>query len=570
MKRRFHALVQVLAIALCVGIIPQAGAEDEQKGEASRMEKIRLRPQEGKMNCAAQVPLLGNQTFSLGIPETIGSSEGMILNFPEVVIKWNQPEESGAVGYRCVAEGKVDYSVRLVPDVDFVDVTMNIKNISAKQWTNVFSFNCLNPVNAPKFKDWHLERTYMSKNGKPFRMDGTTRINEGAKPFMRTLQFYLHEDYEEVSPFVRGFRSTSPDKTDGSYIVTLSEDGDAYMGATSPKALFLFNNLDRCCIHSATTFGDIAPGKETSVRVRLYLARGTLEDFLNRYYSDFPEAKPKAREKVELEGLPAPSRGGFGRLGFTIRAPWMEEGQFVLRAPETLQCSLGLLFIDHKREDMPPLFMLQPFPVWQKDKESGGVTYSYRAENDVQFGCSAVPGEDEVDVTYTVANHRDEDITNIAAQMCLVCTDAAGFGKKLDVSRTLVRVDGKWTPLSQTHPSPEEVGRPPWIHANTKASGPWRGERITKHGWWVTEELTDIGMIVMISEDGEHLVAMAWEGAPGTSSNSRIPCLHAGPPHAARCAPGKSVEFHGKIYLLPNDLEALDARYEKDFGKPPS
>lgn len=562
----------LFAAAILVGLstltVAQAKTDDAelQKGEDMGPERVKLTPQEGAMSCLATVPILEGQRFMIVIPENLSSSEGMISRHHLDEPHWDAPYESGAVGYRLVKEGKVDYSVKLTPGVDFVDVTITVKNLSEERWTNLYSFNCLHPINAPRFKDWRLERTYMSKDGKPFRMDGTTRINEGPQPYMKTLQFYLHEDYDNVSPSVTQFRSTSPDRTDGSYIVTLSEDGDAYMAATSPKALFLFDNLDRCCIHSAPTLGDVDPGEEASVQVRLYLAKGSLEDFLARYFADFPEAKPSAKEKVELAGLPAPERGKRGRLAFRIRPPWMKEGGFVLRAPETLHTSLGLMFIDHNRQDMPPIFELDPFPEWNKD-ESGTVWYTYRAENDVEFGCRAVPGEDEVDVTYTVRNHRDEDIGGIYPQMCLNLSEAPGFGKKLDVSRTFVRIEGEWTPLTQTHPGPDEVDRPPWMHVNTKATGPWRQERTTQDGWWVVEELCDIPMTAMVDESGEHLVAITWERGPGTSTNSRIPCLHAGPPHAGRCPAGESVTFHGKIYLIPADFEMLDRRYESDFGE---
>jgi hypothetical protein len=125
----------------------------------------------------------------------------------------------------------------------------------------------------------------MSKNGAPFRMDGTTRINDGPN---KTVQFYVHEDYENVSRFVTGWQATSPDQTDCSYIVTMAADGQSYMAATSPKAAFLFDNLDRCCIHSAANFGNMPPGGESTVMVRYYLAQGTLVDFLLRYFNDFP------------------------------------------------------------------------------------------------------------------------------------------------------------------------------------------------------------------------------------------------------------------------------------------
>ncbi len=247
-------------------------------------QRIVLEPMPGQMACAARVPHLNRQVFALGLPETIGSSEGMILNFPEVSIQWEGPDANGVVRHTWRSDGKVEYTLVLIPHDDYVDAEMTIRNIGRSDWTNVFGFNCLNPVNAPQFLDWKLERTYMSKNGQPFRMDGTTRINNG---LMKTVQFYVNEGVTPVSPFVDGFQATSPDKTDDSWIVTLSEDATSYMAATSPKSCFLFDNLDRCCIHSASNFGSIPKGTEKTVTSRFYLAKGGLNDFLQRFNNDF-------------------------------------------------------------------------------------------------------------------------------------------------------------------------------------------------------------------------------------------------------------------------------------------
>ena len=95
---------------------------------------------------------------------------------------------------------------------------------------------------------------------------------------------------------MRGFGATSPDRTDGSWIVTLSEPAGAYMAATAMEAAFLFDNLDRCCLHAAPSFGDIGPGEASTTVSRLYLAKGTLDDFLKRQAADRP-AVLAARQK---------------------------------------------------------------------------------------------------------------------------------------------------------------------------------------------------------------------------------------------------------------------------------
>lgn len=260
----------------------------------SAAQNITLSPVPGEMVCGVQVPGLRRQSFALGVPETIGATEGMLLNFPEVRANWSAPDQNGMVSHCWQTIGKIEYSVKLWPYQDYVDLEMTIKNLGHQDWTQVFAFNCLNPVNAPKFQDWNLVRTYMSQNGKPLRMDGTTRINTGA---MKTVQFYLHEKYTRVSPFVSGFGAISPDKTDDSYILTLSEDSTAYMAATSPGANFLFSNLDRCCIHSATDFGDIAKGEQRTVISRFYFARGNLNDFLVRFHH---EIKSQTRPRIAM------------------------------------------------------------------------------------------------------------------------------------------------------------------------------------------------------------------------------------------------------------------------------
>jgi creatinine amidohydrolase len=190
-----------------------------------------------------------------------------------------------------------------------VDIEMTIRNHTEYLWHGVFAFNCLNPIQAPAFHDWKLERTYMSKQGKPLRMAQTTRV----KGHMPTVGFYLPERIKAggESVFVRGFGATSPDRTDGAWIVTLSEPAGAYMAATATDAAFLFDNLDRCCIHAAPGFGDIGPGEASTTVSRLYLAKGTLDGFLKRLEADRPGLA--ARQKwAPPAGSAYDSRGSLG------------------------------------------------------------------------------------------------------------------------------------------------------------------------------------------------------------------------------------------------------------------
>jgi creatinine amidohydrolase len=269
---------------------------------------IVLHPQQGTMTVSARVSNFDNQTFSLGIPETIGCRESMLLNFPEAKIEWTKPGPDGTVSCSWGPGGRVFYIVKLMPAFDYVDVEMTIRNHTEFLWHDVFAFNCLNPIEAPAFKDWKLQRTYMSSKGKPLCMAQTTRT----KGQMPTVGFYLPQRIRpgEESIFVRTFGATSPDRTDGSWIVTLSEPAGAYMAATAVQTAFLFDNLDRCCLHSAPSFGDIGPGQSSTTVSRLYLAKGTLDDFLKRQAADRPGLVARqswARPLAEASGSEASS-----------------------------------------------------------------------------------------------------------------------------------------------------------------------------------------------------------------------------------------------------------------------
>lgn len=270
---------QLYCVACCILWSTTAGA-------APPSSRIVLQPQAGAMQVAARVPGLDNQAFALGIPETIGCREAMLVNFPEAKVEWQGPDADGVVSCAWGPGGRISYTLRLVPADDYVDLEMTIRNHTEFLWHEVFAFNCLNPIHAPTFQDWKLERTYMSTQGKPLCMAQTTRVT-GPMP---TVGFYLPERIPagKESVFVRGFKATSLDRTDGSWIVTLSEPAGSYMAATACEAAFLFDNMDRCCLHAAPSFGDIGPGEDSTTVSRLYLARGTLDEFVQRQAADRP------------------------------------------------------------------------------------------------------------------------------------------------------------------------------------------------------------------------------------------------------------------------------------------
>jgi hypothetical protein len=71
------------------------------------------------------------------------------------------------------------------------------------------------------------------------------------------------------------------------------------------------------------------------------------------------------------------------------------------------------------------------------------------------------------------------------------------------------------------------------------------------------------GLMGCVSADGKFLLATAWEPYQELFQGV-IVCLHSDF-RIGGLKPGESKSIRGKIYLLPNDLDALVRRYERDF-----
>jgi len=280
-------------------------------------------------------------------------------------------------------------------------------------------------------------------------------------------------------------------------------------------------------------------------------------------------AAPQGR--LALTPLPVGPGAQFSTLGFAIQAPWMT-GRLELRSPETVHSSLGLHFIDHRRPDMPPLGTVQPEPVWQRDEATGAVSYTARTSEGLVFAVQATPESDRVRVAFRVRNETGQPLSHVSSQHCLVLTHEPQFGRRNTLATTYTWIGGQWQSLARTTPTPADKGRDPWILMPVKGGPPdLGGQKDMADGWWVVNETADVHLIARQSEDGQHLVAVSWDDSPPglVMSNTRIPCLHAGPMHAVDLAPGAAFTWHGVIYLVKAEPEHLLGLWRQDLGPGP-
>ncbi len=251
------------------------------------------------------------------------------------------------------------------------------------------------------------------------------------------------------------------------------------------------------------------------------------------------------------------------RLAFYARAPWMK-GKVEFRFPEYLKSDAGYHYIDHYLSTITPLGEPVPFPRWKS--ESGGIYYEYEFPGKLKARAKVVPGPDEVSLEYTVTNAGNDSFDYVEQNCCLNLGQSPLFGEKFDLGHLYAVFDGKLKGLDTTTPTPEQVGREPWLIILTpKGEHSFEGPKDTGTTWWRVDQAADENLMAAVSADGERLIGYTWDvPEKHLMTNCGNPCLHTGPGAVVDLGPGESFTWRGKIYFMDNDADELLRRYRKD------
>jgi hypothetical protein len=139
------------------------------------------------------------------------------------------------------------------------------------------------------------------------------------------------------------------------------------------------------------------------------------------------------------------------------------------------------------------------------------------------------------------------------------------------VRRSFIYTESGRTFLLDTHrrkilhrfPDDDPRNNPPWVQMYV---GVWRPvPGVQGQGWaeYSTDRYT-IPVIGTVSRDGKHLFALA-NGSADSLCNAWHDCLHNNPKWMPADAPPAEQRWRLKVYLMPNDPEALLARVVRDF-----
>ncbi len=172
-------------------------------------------------------------------------------------------------------------------------------------------------------------------------------------------------------------------------------------------------------------------------------------------------------------------------MSVMISPPWQQEGPWVLRSPETIGCNHGLLFIDHRRDDMPPVTR-PTHPLEWKRSRLGVLNYTCELDYGISFRVQIQPGKDEVSIYTSISNGYVADMTNSGNQYCLIQKGVKGFEDPM-AERTFIRAKGKWLALNRTKPGIAKGQHPFFIVTNT-ADLPALDKPKIERSWWTDEQ----------------------------------------------------------------------------------
>jgi len=223
------------------------------------------------------VPAFPGERFVIGFPEAIGDA-GAAVWYGGVTPDW-EPRGAGRWRSSATVEGELSYEMDVVCATDFVDVRIQLKNLSERTWAQSLAFNCFNCSEAPSVRDYECVRHWVRANGQFRRLTEIPR-QFGPRP---ALQLYSVEGQPPGRdiPFVANFESTPKIALEG-WMAIVSRDGRRLVAAVSQPALCLFQNMEYSCIHSAPSFGRVEPGHTSHALTRIYFAETTIHAWYAR------------------------------------------------------------------------------------------------------------------------------------------------------------------------------------------------------------------------------------------------------------------------------------------------
>ena len=247
------------------------------------MSQIRFQASQGDMGAyVSNIPAFPDRQFSMGYPEAIGDAAHTCWP-PAFTPEW---QESDMGVWTCSArkDGEVSYRMLVMPYEDALETRFKVTNESNRTWKQSLAFNCFQCGGVPEIRDHECLRHWVRAAGEFKRLIELPRVFS-PRPTVQLYSVVGAPPGKDI-PFVAGFKAT-PDVVLEGWMAIQSRDGKRLVATASKPALFLFQNMEYSCIHSATGFGPLKPGESAEAVNRVYFVETSIEAWHKRMQSDF-------------------------------------------------------------------------------------------------------------------------------------------------------------------------------------------------------------------------------------------------------------------------------------------
>ena len=206
----------------------------------------------------------------IGFPESIGPAKASCWQ-GTFSVDWNDLGEGnwrmdGAV------PGVLSFTITVRPDEEYCDFEFTLTNESDQPWEQGLAFNCVQAGSLDNVRDNECIRHWTGQQGQLVKLSALPR-QYSPRPTVQLYSVEWQPPGEEI-PFVANFQATPADLAVEPWIAIESQDGRCSVATVSRPALFLFQNMEYSCIHSACGFGALEPGQRGSAVNRVFaLAR---------------------------------------------------------------------------------------------------------------------------------------------------------------------------------------------------------------------------------------------------------------------------------------------------------
>jgi len=229
----------------------------------------------GQLLDAAAFP---GESFDLNIPEQIGDVAQMTAEGSFGRIDWLE-RTPGEWTCTARATGELSYEVTLLLTHDTADIRILLTNESGRDWQHGTAFNHFATHDCPSARDFESVRHWIRVDGVFRRLHELQRVFS-SRPGVQLFNVVGAPPVSQI-PFANSFQAT-PDFTAEGWLAVQSRDGTCLIAIVSKPALFLFQNSEFNCIHSAPDFGKLVPGQMSETQTRIYIVQSSLKDWYKR------------------------------------------------------------------------------------------------------------------------------------------------------------------------------------------------------------------------------------------------------------------------------------------------